>query len=71
MSPPNRLRRLRFERGMTINEVADGAGVSRATIMRLEAGGAPTARIAKALADFYDIAVVDLLAPEPEPKAAA
>lgn len=58
----NLLERLRVDRGLTINEVATGAGVGRMTVIRAEADGhslqAPTA---KALADFYGMAASDLL----------
>lgn len=71
MTPPNRLRRARFEMGLTINEVAAATAVSRATIMRLEAGSTPTARVAKALADFYGLDVADMLTPDPQSRAVA
>lgn len=67
----SRLRRLRFEKGMTINEVAEKAGISRATVMRLEAGSSPTARVARALADAYGVSVDDLMTPDSEPNGAA
>jgi transcriptional regulator with XRE-family HTH domain len=58
----NRFERLRFERGLTLGQVADGSGVSMSTVIRLERNGQkPGAATAKALADFYDIPVAELL----------
>jgi transcriptional regulator with XRE-family HTH domain len=59
----NRYRLLRFERGLEIEEVAQGAGLHRHTVRRLETGETPepSAATAKALADFYGISVPSLL----------
>lgn len=59
----NRFERLRYERGLTQQQVADGAGISRATVISLERARRPkpTARTANALADFYEITVSELL----------
>lgn len=59
----NRLRLLRYERGLEVNEVAERVGVSRQTMHRLESGetAEPSAATAKALADVYGVTVADLL----------
>jgi transcriptional regulator with XRE-family HTH domain len=59
----NRFKALRYERGLTIIEVARGAQVSRPTLYDLEREGAelPSAPIAKKLADFYGLTVAELL----------
>lgn len=59
----NRLTLLRYERGLTQQEVSAGSGVPLPTIKRLETGDTvrPSAPTAKALADFYEISVADLL----------
>lgn len=72
----NRFERLRYERGLTQQEVADGAGISRGTVMRLEQlrNAKPTAHVANALARFYGLTVSELLSDAPvddEPRRAA
>jgi transcriptional regulator with XRE-family HTH domain len=69
----NRWALLRYERGLTLTEVADGSGVSTSTLKRLESDDKrPNAPTAKALADFYGLSITELLAdPDPETKAAA
>lgn len=59
----NRLEQLRYERGLTQRQVAEGAGVSRTTVNRLEraANPKPHAAVAHALARFYGVSVTDLL----------
>jgi transcriptional regulator with XRE-family HTH domain len=58
----NRFERLRFERGLTQAEVATGAEISIRTVIRLEREERkPSAAIVKALADFYEIPVAELL----------
>lgn len=59
----NRFELMRYERGLTQQEVAEGAGVSRPTVMRLEQlrEPKPTVRVAKALADFYGMTVAEFL----------
>ena len=54
----NALLALRYQRGLTQQEVARGAGIGRQTLHRLENGfvDRPQARVVKALADFYEIA---------------
>ncbi len=53
---------MRYERGLTIGQVAEGAKLSRPTVRSVELDpttiSAPTAR---ALADFYEISVAELL----------
>lgn len=59
----NRLRLLRFERGLRMDDVAEGTGLTRQTLRRLESGETtePSAATAKALADFYGVSVAELL----------
>lgn len=61
----NRLRSLRFERGVTIETVSSSTGLSRHTVMRLESGASPQAPTAKAMADFYGCKVTELWPVEP------
>lgn len=65
------LTRLRFDRGLTQAEVALATGVSRATIIRAEAGGDLQAGTAKALADFYGMTASELVAKVAEDRTAA
>ena len=66
-----RLRLLRYERGVEMAEVASSVGINRQTLGRLERGTTkPSASTAKALADYYEVTVADLLGVE-DPKAAA
>lgn len=58
----NRFKALRYERGLTITDVAKGAQISRPTVYALEQSDAvPSAPVAKALADFYGVTVAELL----------
>lgn len=58
----NRLELMRYDRGLTRAEVAERSGVSIRTLQNLETGNArPSAPTAKALADFYEVSVADLL----------
>lgn len=59
----NRYELLRYERGLTRNEVAEQSGVPLRTVRALENGQSnrPSAPTAKALADFYGITVAELL----------
>lgn len=54
------LARLRFDRGMTQAEVAAETGLSRATVIRAEAGADLTAPTAKALAGLYGMTASEL-----------
>lgn len=63
----NRYELLRYERGLTRSDVVEGSGVSIATIQALETFGdarKPTAPVAKALADFYEISVPEFMGVE-------
>lgn len=58
----NRLRLLRFERGLSQGDVSAAAGVSQQTLSALEHGHRePSAETAKALADFYEVPVAEIL----------
>ena len=58
----NRIRRLRFERGeMTQQALADACGVTRQTIIALEAGRyAPSLELAFRLARAFEVGVEDV-----------
>jgi len=62
----NRYALLRFERGLTRDQVSEASGVHRNAIARLENGETklPQADTAKALADAYKITVAELLGVE-------
>jgi transcriptional regulator with XRE-family HTH domain len=64
----NRFEHLRYERGLTQQQVADGAGISRGTVIRLEQSRypKPTATVANALADFYGLPITDLMPLDPD-----
>lgn len=65
MSQSEHLRRVRLERGDTIEQVAFRAGLSVRTITRVERDGhAATERTLRKLAKAYDLDPFDLL-PEP------
>lgn len=58
----NRLKLLRYERGLTRREVSTGSGVPVRTLTDLEKRGhQPGAPTAKALADFYKVPVTHVL----------
>lgn len=59
----NRFYALRVERGLTQEQVADGAGLSRATVIGLETrrDPRPHGTTVTKLADFYDLTVEQLL----------
>lgn len=51
-----RVRRERLERGLTLEEVADQAGVSKSTLRQVETGKfVPYLRIRKHLAQYYKV----------------
>ncbi|MDE2107261.1 MAG: helix-turn-helix transcriptional regulator [Patescibacteria group bacterium] len=52
---------LRYEKGVSVSAVARGTGLSRATVTAAEGGQPISARVAKALADFYGVPVTDLV----------
>lgn len=60
MADPLNLRELRFNAGLTPEELGDLAGVSGRTVRRLEEGAMPTPRVAKALADHFEVVASDL-----------
>lgn len=60
----NRFEQMRYERGFTLGDVAEGTGLTRQTVRAVEhlAGSEhPTAPTSKALADFYGVSVAELL----------
>jgi transcriptional regulator with XRE-family HTH domain len=71
MSLGSRLTELRLAKNVSLQVVADAAGVSKAHIWELEKGRAdnPTMTLLKALADFYGVSVSYLVG-EGEPAAA-
>jgi len=59
-----RLRALRVERGLSLQELADLSAISRATLSRIENGEvSPTAQTLGALASVYALTISCLLAP--------
>ena len=58
----NCIRRLRFEKGqMTQQELADKAGVTRQTIIAIEAGGySPSLTLAFKIAKVFGVSVEDI-----------
>jgi transcriptional regulator with XRE-family HTH domain len=63
----NRYELLRYERGLTQGQVAEGSGIPVRTVRSLEEiGHRPSAPTAKALADFYEISIQELLGLESE-----
>lgn len=60
MAPLN-LAQLRFDAGLTPEELGDKVGVSGRTIRRLEMGlNRPTPRVAVAIAEHFDVKPSDL-----------
>lgn len=58
----NRYELLRYGAGLSRGELAEASGVPERTIRYLETADVkPSARTAKALADFYELSVADLL----------
>lgn len=61
----NRIKLLRYEQGLTLEEASKASGVPVRTIARAEAGETQlVASTAKRLADFYRVSVADLLGVE-------
>jgi transcriptional regulator with XRE-family HTH domain len=61
----NKWEALRFERGLTQREVAEGSGISLSTLIRVEKGTQrPGAGVVKAAADYFGVQVTDLMAPD-------
>ncbi|WP_299865206.1 helix-turn-helix transcriptional regulator [uncultured Hoeflea sp.] len=60
----DRLKQLRLERGLPLQELADLSGVSRSTLSRIENGDvSPTADTLSALSAAYHMTISQLLAP--------
>jgi transcriptional regulator with XRE-family HTH domain len=55
-----KLAELRFNKGLTPEQLGDECGVSGRTIRRLETGGRPTASTAKKLADHFKVQPSDI-----------
>jgi transcriptional regulator with XRE-family HTH domain len=64
------LAELRFNKGLTPEELGEECEVSGRTIRRLEDGGKPTASTAKKLADYFELRPSELW-PLDDSKAAA
>lgn len=54
------LAQLRFDAGLTPEELGDKVGIAGRTIRRLEEGTRPTPRVAKAIADHFGVKASDL-----------
>jgi len=69
----NVFERLRYEKDLTQQEVADGAGISRGTVIKLEQlrDPKPSAPVAKALASFYGVPLAELMPSDRDSKAKA
>jgi transcriptional regulator with XRE-family HTH domain len=65
----NRLKQLRYEKGVGLGDVAAAVKVARQTLGRLENSdnSTPSASTAKALAEFYGVSVPQLLGSEDLP----
>jgi transcriptional regulator with XRE-family HTH domain len=71
--PP--LRRLRYERWLSVKELSEATGLSPNTIYRLETGGRtnPSNETLRTLADFYGVTlgeISEMVPPPPAPRAA-
>ncbi len=64
----NRFKLLRYERGLTQEQLADGAGIARGTVIRLEnlSEPMPSAEVALALSKFYGMPMATLLGSDEE-----
>lgn len=68
----NRFALMRYERGMTQQELSDASGIKLRTVRSLEVGDPrPSAPIAKALADFYKVPITEILGLDGEGQEAA
>ncbi len=69
MSLATKLRDLRVRRGQSLQQVADGVGVSKAHIWQLERGDStnPSLDLLRGLADYYKVTVA-FLSDESEPR---
>lgn len=64
----NRLKQLRAAKGLSLQELADKSGISRATLSRIENGEvSPTAETLGALASAYAMTISRILAPAERP----
>jgi transcriptional regulator with XRE-family HTH domain len=61
------LAQLRFDAGLTPEELGDLCGISGRQVRRIEEGTVPTPRIAKKLADHFKLKPSDLWPVEPIP----
>ena len=62
-----KLRKLRTERGLSQQELADGIFVSRSAVAKWENGlGLPSDASREALAEFFGVPAADLRTEEPE-----
>jgi len=68
MSLANKLKDLRVRRGESLQQVADGVGVSKAHIWQLERGDStnPSLDLLKALAEYFKVTIA-FLSDEKEP----
>lgn len=55
-----KLIRTRYGKGLTVLKLEQLSGVSRVTIIRLEAGAVPTAPTAKKIAEALEVEITDL-----------
>lgn len=63
-----KLKQLRMRSGKSLQDVADAVGASKAHIWDLERGASknPSLNLIKSLADFYKIAIADLVDENPD-----
>lgn len=73
MSLANKLKELRLKKGQSLQQVADGVGVSKAHIWELERGTStnPGLELIKKLAAHFNVTVAFLTDDDAEPQAAA
>jgi len=63
----NRLRKLREDRGLTQEELAEALGVTRQTIIAIEKGRySPSLRLAFRIARFFNVRIEDIFICEGE-----
>jgi DNA-binding XRE family transcriptional regulator len=63
----NPVRLLRFRAGLSQQKAAVGAGITRQTLSAVEGGDEPSAKVARALAEYYGVGVEHILGIEPLP----
>lgn len=54
------IRDIREDRGLSVDELAEAAGIARRTLQRIEEGEAPSEKTLEALADALDVEAADL-----------